>query len=148
MIDTGSYFDDFVQNVKQIFIDNKSALGLRAVYGTDISLIPIYPCVCVDFGPWTEERKELGGNRIELAMTVEITYYHEELNQTTRKEAIDKALHNIAELLRKNISVGGYCRQSSITSGEAGPIPRKTAVIAGGIIIFNGIKDIRVTDVT
>ena len=144
--DTGNIYEDCVQNVVEVLHNNRTKLGLKEIHDTEVSVIPKFPCVTVEFDTAEEEWVRIP-NRKKISTTLSITYYHEELTERTRLKELRKQLDELADILRRNWDVNGYCgtHGSSVESVTSHPIALGSQWIAGGLIIFTCMKEITVT---
>jgi len=147
IIQTDNYFHDSVENVCELLrreqredTDQKLKYirRLTRVENDDLIIIPKPPCICVAFSDWTEEVHTIGQRHpvtVELAIELNVFYYHAEVKDKIRKHEIRDALWEIARILRRNSDLNGLSSKGAIIrSGELIYRARNEKLYEGGLI--------------
>jgi len=152
-IDTGSLYEDCVQNVVELLANNKGNLNLREVHDTELAYVTQFPCMTVEFDSATEGIEEMGVTsggtyKARADVILAITYFHEEWTERTRRIDIRKQLDKIVDLLRENWDVNDFCQRwgssvDSVTSTDL--LSPRGDIISGGRIMFTMSKELLVT---
>lgn len=150
IIQTGNYFSDTVENICEILRreqreDTEQKLKyirrLTEVQNDDLIIIPKPPCICVAFSDWTEEVHTIGQRypvTVELAIEVNVFYYHSEVKDKIRKHEIRDALWEISRILRRNSDLNGLSSKGArILNGELIYRARNDKLYEGGLIRMN-----------
>lgn len=148
LIKKGNYYRDIVANIVEILrreqrkdpdqrlTDQKR---LTEVIEGDPFAVPQPPAIAVSWEEADEIPHTIGKRNVTYESTSRVTvwYYHEELNENTRKEDIRDNLWEIARLLRRNSDLNGLSPKGAhVEHVEIVNRPRLDKWYAGGKIIF------------
>ena len=148
-IKTGNIFHDVVNNVIEILKreqreDKEQKLKyisrVTEIIEEDAIIIPRTPSISVAFSEWQEEARTMGQKfpvSMDVTVTLEIFYYHQELTPNIRKVEIRDALWELSRILRRNSDLNGFSTKGAkIVSGSVGNRGRANAFYAGGRIVM------------
>ena len=140
-------YDDFVDNIVELFEANKEALGVRFIGTAKDFLSPTFPALYIIFDNASERWVSMP-NVKEIGMTAIIHYYHKNLKATVRKDEIDEVLGKITAIIRKNHSCNGFLNtQQGLTVENVdamGELRGEMGGIGDAIIEVTGVIKIRV----
>lgn len=120
---TGKVFEDCVSNIARIINDKKVDLGLREVFNSDVLIVESYPSVSVSFDGHTEDTLSLGkdNSKIKLSMSLTVWVYLDEISPRFRSKDLERLSWEVCEIIRKNVSLDGFCMSSEIVSSRIQP---------------------------
>lgn len=146
LISTGNYFTDAVENIiavirRELEQDSEQQFTYIArvvdIYDHDAAVIPTVPAIAVIFDGWQEKFTTIGKqnvtNRMDLLLY--IRYYHEILERSTDLKDIEKALWEIARILRRNTDLNGLSPMGmKVLQGEVVVTAKWDNNYTGGVI--------------
>lgn len=135
-IDTGNPFADAVKNIQRIIDDEKVSLGIVDVYDNDRTVVEVFPSVAVVFDGHTEETSSLGSpnSKIKLTMVIQVWVYVEQVSPRMRDEDFKMYLWRICEVIRKKVTLDGWCQSCQVVGSRVQVRMRLNAMLGGGRI--------------
>lgn len=133
-------FTPVVQAVYDLLTNSKVALGLQDVWYGDQNLIPRYPAVAVEAGPFTRQLAGIGGKgRTDNQIRVLLLVYSAKIAdvQTTRK-ATDILSETIMDKLHEDITMGNTVIHGFVTAIEPGYATRGGTLMRTTRITWEG----------
>ncbi|MFA4871320.1 MAG: hypothetical protein WC623_24185 [Pedobacter sp.] len=156
MIQTGFIYNDFISNLKLLFENNLTVdlkwregdaehtstytFGLQGISEVDMLVIPQYPYLCIEFEGATDNQAGVPYQQKDVTLRATIHYYAEEVENETNVMNIQQALWAIVAVLRRNNTLGGFCRELSITEITPGFRLKGNGWIQGGMVKVEAIK--------
>jgi len=152
----GNILDNALENIKEVFdLYQKDELDLRLhqIYVEDIR-VPIAKSVSIDIEGVDASRENRGiagfkQHRYTLLITVNVWYYHEEMNPNTRKKDVMNILWKIAQMFMKHTTCNGFVPKLGTEVLGTEFLPRRfdNKIMAGGVVRLRLTKLYLVTDV-
>jgi hypothetical protein len=128
------------KRLKRLLDDNRTELGLTAIYYGDQNLIPKVPALCLE--PVQKER-ELTATQMQSTNTFTIAFmvYHSILGsiQDARLKA-DEFAETIEAFLHSNKSLDGMLIHSHCTSVESGYAQRGNTIMVTSRLTWQGLS--------
>lgn len=118
LIKTGDYFTDSCLNLCEVIKreqkeDPEQELTLVKrvieVVPEDLIIIPGLPLITCSFVGHQEKATTVGKQNVthKLQITVQVHYYHEELNEQLRKSEITQVVWELTRIIRRNSDLNG-----------------------------------------
>lgn len=135
-------FTPVVQKVHDVLTAAKVELGLQDVWYGDQNLIPRYPAVAVEAGPFDRTLAGIGGKgRTENRIRVLLLLYLAKIAdvQVTKKQT-DELAERIMDKLHEDITMGGLVIHGFVTTIEPGYATRGGTLMRTTRVTWEGLS--------
>lgn len=153
--DKDNILDNAAANIHEVFkLYQKDELGvrLREIYQEDIDL-PSSRSVAIDIDSHDASREgraqgNLTQHRYTITLAVNLWYYHEEMEENTRKKDVMNMVWKITKMFMSHTTVNGFCPKlgCEIAGGEYLPRRRGSKIMAAGLVRLRLTKLYTVTN--
>lgn len=139
-------FTPVVQEVYDLLTNAKAELGLEDVWYGDQNLIPRYPAVAVEAGPFNRDLSGIGGkgltdNRIRVLLLLYLAKIQDV--QVTRK-ATDELAERIMDKLHEDVTMNGTVIHGFVTAIEPGYATRGGTLMRTTRVTWEGLTKTRI----
>lgn len=140
------YIQGFIDNIHTVLNGYQSYIGFKSLSKTEDAFIPIYPAITIELENLQEEWKSMP-KRKTLMATFAINYYYANLSDKNVRQGLRTGLNKIANCLRENWKINGYCSDlgSDILSVTPYVLASGDEIVAGGVVSLRCNKVITIS---
>ncbi len=144
--DQTDYIKGFIDNLQTVISNYKDFIGYKILETNDDAFLPVYPAITIEYASSKEEWRSMP-KRKTIIGRFDITYYFGSLSDKGVRRGVRVGLSKIANCLREQWTVNGYCPElgSDILSITPYVLASGNDVVAGGVISLQCSKVISVT---
>ena len=143
-IDHGSVenlMDNARANIAELFrLYQKDELGIRLTEIYDEApKLPKNVSAAIDIDEFNTEQRAWSNRtivRYSVFITANIMYYHEEMNERTRKRDVMRVIWRIAQMFMQHVTINGFCPQlgCEVLSADYAPQTIGQKIMAAGMV--------------